>query len=444
MRRARRTRRPRREQRSAGYTLLTGMLVILALATLMTIALRSPGGVPGIRYDAYTVSLPDAGNLRPHNEVRIAGVRVGQVASKDVADGRAVLRLKLGGDTGPLPRDTMVFVRSRGLLGQRYLELVPGHSSEMLAQNGTIRSDTTSLTFGVPETLDTFDTATRGGLGTTIGELGRGVAARGRGLNDALRVVAPTGHRLKDTIDTVLARPGAIARLAPSLLSAATPLNAAREDIARGMEPTADALQPFADQGADVQKVLDESPPTLRTARSGLDAGHQLLASVRTVASAALGTLPGAPAALKQTGVLLAASHEPLARTTRLLRVARPAVPALVDVSDALKPVLGRVTSAADALRPTLVTVGVHGCDVKNFATVWRSFLGFGVAGGGRIGPLNSIRVVATPAFEELRGQGELVGKAAGPLVDHVPYPSACKYVPGAYYPVSLTQGPSR
>lgn len=443
-RRSRRTRRPRREQASPGRTLLTGGLVILMLATVMTIALRSPGGVPGVRYDAYTVSLPDAGNLRPHNEVRIAGVRVGQVASKDVSGGRALLRLKLGGDTGPLPRDTTVFVRSRGLLGQRYLELVPGRSASMLPQDGTIRSGPTSLTFGVPETLDTFDTATRGGLGDTLGELGRGVLGRGRGLNDALRAVTPTGRRLRTTIDTVLDRPGAVARLAPSLLSAATPLNAEREAIARGMAPAADALQPFADRGADVQRLLQEAPPTLRTARAGLDAGRQLLASVRTVAGAAEGTLPDAPAALKQAGILLAASRRPLEQTTSLLKVARPAVPAIIRVSDALKPVLGPVAGAANALRPTLVTVGAHGCDVKNFATVWRSFLGFGVAGGGRIGPLNSIRVVATPAIEELRGQGELISGITEKLVDHDPYPRPCKFVPGAYYPVSLTQGAPR
>ncbi|WP_354701411.1 hypothetical protein DSM112329_01723 [Paraconexibacter sp. AEG42_29] len=438
---ARRTRRPRREQARPFTVLSTGLLVLALLAGVLTVALRSPGGVPGVSYGSYEVALPDAGNLRPHNEVRIAGVRVGQVASKDVRDGQALLRLKLDSGTGPLPRDTTVFIRSRGLLGQRYLELVPGRSSTMLAQDATIRSGTDSLTFGVPETLDTFDTATRQGLGTTFGELGRGLLGRGDDLNGALRVVAPTGRRLRTTIGTVLERDGAVARLAPSLNAAATPLDGAREDIARGLKPGADALTPFADHGEDVQQLLAEAPPALRTARAGLDGGARLLASVRTVARAADGTLPAAPAALRQTATLLRTSREPLRRTTRLLKAAGPAVPALVKVTDALEPDLKLLTNAANALRPTLVTVGQHGCDVKNFATVWRSFLGFGVAGGGAIGPLNSIRVVATPAFEEIRGQGELITSVTEKLVDHDPYPRPCKFVPGAYYPVSLTQG---
>lgn len=73
----------------------------------------------------------DVAGLHTGDDVRLAGLRVGQVTGIRVEDGRAAVRF--GIDEGvALPRDTTVAVRWRNLIGQRYLSLVVGTSREVL------------------------------------------------------------------------------------------------------------------------------------------------------------------------------------------------------------------------------------------------------------------------------------------------------------------------
>lgn len=84
----------------------------------------------GDRYEL-TATFDDVAGLYAGDDVRLAGLGVGQVTGIEVVEGRAVVRF--GVDEGlDLPRDTEVSVRWRNLIGQRYLSLVAGSSSELL------------------------------------------------------------------------------------------------------------------------------------------------------------------------------------------------------------------------------------------------------------------------------------------------------------------------
>jgi phospholipid/cholesterol/gamma-HCH transport system substrate-binding protein len=83
------------------------------------------------RYDL-RATFDDVAGLREGDDVRLAGLGVGQVSGIEVVDGRAVVHF--GVEEGlALPSDTEVAVRWRNLIGQRYLSLVPGTSSDTLA-----------------------------------------------------------------------------------------------------------------------------------------------------------------------------------------------------------------------------------------------------------------------------------------------------------------------
>src|SRR5207253_997437 len=142
-------------------------------------------GVPGRSYSTVYVEVPQIGNLLQHDQVRIAGVRVGQVERRSITpDGHTRLALQLEPGVS-LPADTTVAIRASGLLGARYVQLVPGRSTRVLASGSTIRAPGSSITIGLPEALDTFDAQTRGALGSTLGELGTGLLGHGTQLNDA-------------------------------------------------------------------------------------------------------------------------------------------------------------------------------------------------------------------------------------------------------------------
>jgi virulence factor Mce-like protein len=422
-----RARRPRRTEPRRSVAFCQGLVVVGLLLGLTAIAIQTPNGVPGRSYRTQYAVVPDVGNLQAHNDVRMSGVRVGQVLRASSQDGKARLELQLDGDVGALPTDTAAVVRSAGLLGQRYLELVPGRSQTALAERQTIRAAANSITLGVPEALQTFDAATRGALGRTVDGLGAGLVGRHRDVNTALSV-APTAAREFQTLaSAIVADPPAAQRLLPSLDAAAGAVDRSDTAIVRALSPTASALDPFVARRASVRATLSALPPTLEQGRPALDNGRALLDSVRNLVRAVDTTLPGTPTALRQTTALLREAPGPLRRTRSLLMRADTAVPATLKITHALSPVLTPLRKPLDDLVAPVKVLGDHGCDIVNFGKNWRSFLGYGVPGGGKkIGPLGEIRAeaVVTMPFAEA---GESL-KLPGDLVVRDTYPVPCKF----------------
>ena len=281
------------------------------------VALTSYNGVPLRSYRHISIDVADTGNLIKHDQVRIAGVRVGQVQSETITpNGRAKIELQLEPDV-EVPADTKVAIRANGLLGGRYVELVPGRSRATLPEGATIRGADDALTYGVPEALDVLDSQTRDRLGTSVRELGTGMLGNGEAVNSVIHQGASQAQPLQDIIDSVLARQGATERLLPSLDSVLNPLDRAREDYAAMFLPADRTFRPFMTERAAVRATLSGAPAALTSARSGLTTGRQLLGATRVLAVNAARTLPKAPAGLRATTALLRESP-------RALRGARP------------------------------------------------------------------------------------------------------------------------
>ncbi|MCL2123083.1 MAG: outer membrane lipid asymmetry maintenance protein MlaD [Desulfovibrionaceae bacterium] len=77
--------------------------------------------------------------LRVGADVEIAGVPMGRVASIELAkdSSAAVVALRLQPYLR-LPDDTIAAIKTSGLIGDKYVNLVPGGSSDMIAQGGEI------------------------------------------------------------------------------------------------------------------------------------------------------------------------------------------------------------------------------------------------------------------------------------------------------------------
>jgi hypothetical protein len=329
-------------------------------------------------------------------------------------------------------------VRGAGLLGQRYVELIPGSSREELPDDGVVRSGAGGLTYGIPDLLNTFDPDTRRAFGDMLDGLGAGLLRRGDGLNRALAAAPPAGSDFESAVREVLAHPGAARRLVPSLESTMRELDASRQEMVRGFEVGTDALQPFVDRSAFFAGTLDELPPALRAARPGLDGGRALLGSVRILANATNATLPSAPPALRQATALLRESHGPLGRATELLDAVEPAIPAALNITDHLSPLLSPVRRAVRDATAPVKTLGAHGCDLDELGDNWRSVFRNAIPGQGQsaplpngmIGPLNSLRVTAIANATSLQG---LSTPDLAPGATKAPYPEPCAYA-GARY----------
>ncbi|HLT17192.1 MAG TPA: MCE family protein [Acidimicrobiales bacterium] len=261
--------------------------------------------------DTYTLTarFDDVTGLIPDDNVKVAGVVVGKVTSVRTDRGQAVVTFRVDRDHGPIPRDTTAAVRWRNLIGQRYLYLYPGTSSQALEDGDEITETTSVVDLGA-----IFDR-----LGPIVG------AIDPTQVNEFLETITQAldgredviGDALDDlaTLMTGLAsRDDAIQRLITNLDTVADTINARDAQIAAMLENLITLADAFGDNTATLDAALHE----LGTFGAELDALltsssdeiDRLLANLALVTDTVEGRLPQLDTVLAN----LAGAGEALAR----------------------------------------------------------------------------------------------------------------------------------
>lgn len=119
--------------------IVVGLFVIAGILCLGYLAVRL-GKLEAFGHSGYVVhaDFSSVAGLRRGDSVEIAGVNVGRVDSMRLVDERARLTLRI--DPGvTLQEDVIASVRSRGLIGDKYVALSPGASDHTIPSGGRIR-----------------------------------------------------------------------------------------------------------------------------------------------------------------------------------------------------------------------------------------------------------------------------------------------------------------
>ncbi len=124
-------------KRSMVETLLGGLVIVVA-AGFLIFALQATevGAVEGVGLEARFLKV---GGLEVGSDVRISGVKVGTVTDRilDTNTFEAVVLFTVSSDV-QLPADTEAVVTSEGLLGNKYLRLIPGTATDTISDGGEI------------------------------------------------------------------------------------------------------------------------------------------------------------------------------------------------------------------------------------------------------------------------------------------------------------------
>lgn len=124
-------------KRSLVETFLGGLVVVVAVGFLVfALQATEVGTVNGYGLKARFLKV---GGLEVGSDVRISGVKVGTVTDRrlDTGSFEAVVLFTVRSDLR-LPVDTQAAVTSEGLLGNKYLRLIPGTAKDMLAQGSEL------------------------------------------------------------------------------------------------------------------------------------------------------------------------------------------------------------------------------------------------------------------------------------------------------------------
>jgi phospholipid/cholesterol/gamma-HCH transport system substrate-binding protein len=119
-----------------------GAFLLLALASLMVLAIASTNGSFGFGAKTYEVTarFTNLGPLRPNAPVKIGGVAIGKVAGigLDPVKLNSVVTLAIDSRYDDLPADTSAAILTSGLLGESYVGLQPGGDPEPLKEGDEI------------------------------------------------------------------------------------------------------------------------------------------------------------------------------------------------------------------------------------------------------------------------------------------------------------------
>jgi phospholipid/cholesterol/gamma-HCH transport system substrate-binding protein len=231
----------------------------------------------------------NVGGLRPGDDVRAAGVRVGRVESVDLQGAQARITFTVTNEQ-PLTSATHLTLRFQSLLGQRYVALVKengviasgAHSAGALADGSTIPVSRTDPGFDLTALLNGFEPLFATLKPAEVNQLAESIAAvlQGQGgtIESLMGNTASLTNRLADDgkiIDTILAsltpvledvagRGERVDSTIEDLRSLLTKLDEEHKRIGKSIDGVSELSNAAADLVSEVRKPLHHDIHTLR------------------------------------------------------------------------------------------------------------------------------------------------------------------------------------
>jgi ABC-type transporter Mla subunit MlaD len=293
----------------------------------------------------YWVEMDNAFGLIEGADVKVAGVRAGTIEKMDVdrRTHRAKVQIDIAqGGFGSLREDVFCESRPQSLIGEYFLDCLPGKSSKVLPTGSTIPVDKTGSTVPVDLVNNIMRRPYRERFAILIGELGAGFGARGEDLNETIRRLSPA---LRET-DKVLAILADQRRIIRDLYGNAevvlSRLAANRRDVSRFIVEARNTSKASAVQADNIARQFNRLPPFLRELRPTLG-NLEDAADGQIPALAALNANAGRLRAFFDALGPFADASRPATRTLAgAARAGRPAVraalPRIVELRDFARP----------------------------------------------------------------------------------------------------------
>jgi phospholipid/cholesterol/gamma-HCH transport system substrate-binding protein len=251
-----------------------------------------PAWVPVLGTDFYTVKaeLPTAQAVVPGQgqTVNVAGVKIGEVGTVNLEDGKAVVDLQIKEQYKPIYRDSTILLRPKTGLKDMYLALDPGtRSAGELPEGGRVRVANTLPDVNSDEFLAQLDTDTRAYLqillnagGTAFDDKVTGADTRyaqtaAQDLREVFKRFEPTARDGEKITRLLIARRQNIRRVIHNFQQFSTALAARDRQLAALVDSANANFETFASEEASLREALrlfpgalDQTEQTLRKTSS--------------------------------------------------------------------------------------------------------------------------------------------------------------------------------
>ncbi|OGP72783.1 MAG: outer membrane lipid asymmetry maintenance protein MlaD [Deltaproteobacteria bacterium RBG_16_49_23] len=125
--------------------LAVGLFVLAGILCLgyLSIKLGKMEIIGGKGYEVYAV-FSNSGGIKTGSAIVLAGVEVGRVKSIILENYQARIAFILNPDV-KIQEDAIASVKTRGLVGEKFIEITPGGSEKFIPQGGKIRETQPSV-----------------------------------------------------------------------------------------------------------------------------------------------------------------------------------------------------------------------------------------------------------------------------------------------------------
>jgi phospholipid/cholesterol/gamma-HCH transport system substrate-binding protein len=251
------------------------VLLVIALVTTYVILQEQRLRIPVLEERPFElkaeISTAQAVEPGQGQTIRVAGVRIGDVADVELDDGIAVVTFAIDREYLPIYRDATVLMRPQTGLKDMFFELDPGTRAAGEYEEGeTIAAANTLPDINLDEVLAALDSDSRAYLRVLAVGLGGGLDGRERELGRALGALGPIASDLERVNGALAARDRELAALVHNLNLLTGTVGRREDDLAELVTASDAALGAVAAEAPDLRRLTARLPGTLATARGAL------------------------------------------------------------------------------------------------------------------------------------------------------------------------------
>ncbi|MGW1952085.1 MCE family protein [Streptomyces sp. NPDC001920] len=259
----------------------------LTVLALLTVAAFNADRLPVIGDgDTYSAAFAEAGGLKPGDEVRIAGVKVGKVQEVDLDGDHVKVTFKIKGDPAFGTR-TGASIRVKTILGAKYLALHP-EGSGRLAPGSEIPLKRTVPAYDVVQAFSDLTTTTEevdtdrvaqalDTISATFEDSPQEVRASIKGLSQISRTVATRDKALRELLDHANGVTGVLADRSSDFTTLVKDGDKLLREISRRREAIHTLLKSSAALGVQLSGLVQDNDKEIGPALKGLNRVVEML-----------------------------------------------------------------------------------------------------------------------------------------------------------------------
>jgi virulence factor Mce-like protein len=359
-----------------------GLLLFLWLSFGGTI----PFNTQGYRFEA---SFPNAQQLAPQADVRIAGVSVGTVITTklDPKGNRTLATVQMDNKFAPIHTNARAILRTKTILGETYIELTPGTPGAPWLHDGALLARSqVQPAVQLDNVFDALDRPTRLAFQQWQQDLAKAVQGNDQNLNDVLGNLPTFAADATDILRVLDVEHAAVVRLSQSGGTVFAALTRNQSDL-RNLITTAETV--FSTTAANdnalaatfhnFPQFLIQTRETMTRLKAFALNTDPLLKELEPVANDLGPTL-------RSVRILSPYLRSLFVNLGPLITASKTGLPALRDVLNGARPLLGQLGPFLEQLNPILTWLSLHQQLMSDFISVGASGIAAkttSVGGGG-------------------------------------------------------------